>query len=85
MGMVWVESHRQLVNVDVDDDQRHIKSQRVRKVQNDPPYLSKKKKNQVDNKRKDMGQTTMFNKNIISLTCCTIIKMYLNLKLHSLQ
>ena len=23
MGMVWVESHQQLVNVDVDDDQRH--------------------------------------------------------------
>ena len=22
MGMVWVESHRQLVNGDVDDDQR---------------------------------------------------------------
>ena len=23
MGMVWVESHRQLVNAEVDDDQRH--------------------------------------------------------------
>ena len=23
MVMVWVESHRQLVNADVDDDQRH--------------------------------------------------------------
>ena len=23
MGMVWVESYRQLVNADVDDDQRH--------------------------------------------------------------
>ena len=23
MGMVWVESHQQLVNGEVDDDQRH--------------------------------------------------------------
>ena len=23
MGMVWVKSHQQLVNVDVEDDQRH--------------------------------------------------------------
>ena len=52
----------------------HIKSQRVRKVQNGPPYLSSKK-NQVDSKRKDMEKSTMFSENMINLTYCIKIKM----------
>ena len=52
----------------------HIKSQRVRKVQNGPPYLSSKK-TQADSKRKDMDYSNMFSENIINLTCCIIIKM----------
>ena len=44
-------------------------------TQNCPPYLSKKE-TQEDSKNKDRELSTMFNRNIIILTCCcTIIKM----------
>ena len=49
------------------------KTQKGRKFQNGPPYLSVKKI-QVDSERKDIKSTT-FSENIINLNCCTNIKM----------
>ena len=39
------------------------------------PSTCPPKKFQLDSKREDMQQSTMFKENIIKLTCCTIIKM----------
>ena len=52
----------------------HKKVQKIRMVQNGPPYLSIKKI-QVDSERKDMEYSTIFSKNIINLTRCTVIKI----------
>ena len=43
----------------------NMKTQRVRLTDNDPHYLLITKKIQVDSKRENMGQSTMFKENII--------------------
>ena len=39
------------------------------------PYTCPSKEFQLDSKKKDMGESTMFKENIIKLTYCTIINM----------
>ena len=50
------------------------KTQRVRKVQNGPPYLSGKNLRWTT-RRRTWVKSTMFKENIINLPCWTIIKM----------